>query len=187
MKAHKTLIPLALFALAFVGALLVQRRPGAAAPGPVTAMSSAQWLRVAGLRSGTAVTSADSLRPADDAPSNGPSNGLSNGREESRSRPPPPATPGAVPEAEDPVVASDGPPGVPRSVESIADAVDALKHSGSVDDRVRAVQSLAEAARSGHEVSRVRASLHYAAADENPEVATRAQQEYDALVEREDR
>ena len=72
-------------------------------------------------------------------------------------------------------------------MDSVEEAVNTLKRSGSADDRARAVRSLAAAARSGVEGSRVRAMLQFAAADENPDVATRAQEELEAIIEREDR
>jgi hypothetical protein len=74
-----------------------------------------------------------------------------------------------------------------RPIESIVEAIDTLENSLSPDDRVRAIHSLAAHARDGIEVTRVRASFRLAAIDENPDVAARAQEEYEALVERDDR
>ena len=74
-----------------------------------------------------------------------------------------------------------------RSIEAVGDAIDTLKYSGSPDDRVRAIRALAATARGGLEVARARSSLRVAAVDENPDVAARAQEEYDALIERDDR
>jgi hypothetical protein len=87
---------------------------------------------------------------------------------------PPLVTPGASSDVQPPI-------------EPISEAIDTLENSLSPDDRVRAIRSLAANARDGIEVTRVRASLRLAATDEDPDVAARAQEEYEGHVEREDR
>ena len=156
MKAHETLIPLALFALAFAGALFVLRQPGAAAPDSV----------IPAAHSPEAARTVSAVRVASAAP---PSIITPPDAEESA----PPA----------PSVSADTQP----PIEAVGDAIDTLEYSGNPDDRVRAIRTLGATARDGPEVPRVRSSLGVAAADEDPDVAARAQDEYDALVEHDDR
>jgi len=176
----KTLIPLALFALAFGGALLFQKRLGAAAPEPAVPMPATQMLRMARSASGTAPvpTPIVEARPALEVAS------VAEGQP---ARPAVAPAPVAPPEVEQPPFAAVIAPEVQASMESVDEAANTLKRSGSADDRARAIRSLAAAARAGVEGSRVRAMLQFAAADENPDVATRAQEELEAIIEREDR
>ena len=141
VKTRTTLIPLALFALAFFGALFALKGSGPAAPGPAKALPVVH---------DPALASAAVPAPLDRVAL------VAAARFEA---------PAAVPES----VAE-----TPRPPEAVEDAIDTLEYSGSPEGRVRAV-------------SRARSSLRVAAADDDPDVAARAQEEYEALVEREDR
>ena len=50
-------------------------------------------------------------------------------------------------------------------------------------DRASAIQLLGEAAHGGSDVARIRMSLRQASTDPDPDVAARAQEEYERLVE----
>ncbi|MEJ0036072.1 MAG: hypothetical protein WDO68_08305 [Gammaproteobacteria bacterium] len=169
MKAARSLIPLALFALAFLVALFALRQPRPAAPEPMNVSPAAQLLRVASVASEArpAIAATVSASPA------------------AKVRAPIPPTGSVVPPDADEPPASAGPATAERSF-AVAEAVDALTDSGSADDRVRAIQSLAASARDGYDVARVRSSLRLASADANPDVAARAQEEWERLVEREE-
>jgi hypothetical protein len=71
--------------------------------------------------------------------------------------------------------------------ETVGAAIDTLEYSGSPEDRVRALRSLSGTAGNSADRARVRSSLHVAATDDDPDIAARAQEEYEALVERDDR
>ena len=165
-------MPLALFALAFAGALFVLREPGAAGDaGPPAAASAVPWADAA---------SASSAPASDTASPQAGGQRAANAATEPRAV-------AAPPESDGPARESAIPPDAQPAVEAVGDAIDTLESSASPDDRVRAIRSLAATARSGLDVPRVRSSLRVAAADDDPDVAARAQDEYDALLEREDR
>jgi hypothetical protein len=179
LKASRTLIPLALFALAFVGALLVLRRPGAPAAAPAKAIT-AQPVRVASVPAGGSAGSGTDATPSEPPPSH---ESLS-AEPVARALPAPP-----VPET---VAVSEGPPEVPPTAETsppvaddVAQAISTLRE-GSPADRVLAIQSLAATGHSGRSLSRVRQTLRFAASDQDPDVAARAQEAYDSLIKRDD-
>jgi hypothetical protein len=62
-----------------------------------------------------------------------------------------------------------------------------LLNFGTSEERIRAIQAIAQAARNGSEVPRMRRALRIAASDSDAEVAARAQEEYDRLTEHDDR
>jgi hypothetical protein len=205
VKAHETLIPLALFVLAFAGALFVLRQPGAVASD--SAISAAHTPRAARTASAVRMVStapasgvASPLTAASAAPPSGATG--SSIASVSATASPQSAAPrtahadSIVPAGGEGARAEDGdaeesvpapPAEAQRSIEAVGDAIDTLKYSSSSEDRVRAIRALATTARSGLEMARARTSLRVAAADENPDVAARAQEEYDALIERDDR
>jgi len=179
LKASRTLIPLALFALAFAGALFVLRRPG---PPPVAPVgpATAQPVRVASVPAVGAVEASTEVTPSE-APA---SDDSSTEQPAARAMPPPP-----IP---DTVAASDGPLEVspvadssPPVADDVSQAIDTLRE-GSPADRVLAIQSLAATGHSGRALSRVRQTLRFAASDQDPNVAARAQEAYDSLLERDD-
>lgn len=83
-------------------------------------------------------------------------------------------------------IAADPPPDTDYTA-SVSEAAELLNLSGNTDDRVRAVRSLAASAREGDDVAYVRSFLRVASADDDPDVAARAQEEYERLIDREDR
>lgn len=178
LKASKTFIPLALFGLAFAGALFVLKRPGPSAAAPALAREVARPARVA------SSLGAASAEPA--AAPTDPQQPDADASPAAASVAPPRAAP--VPES---LTASDGPPEVsasaqmPRVADDIAQAIDTLRE-GTPGDRVLAIQSLAATGHSGRSLSRIRQSLRFAASDQDPDVAARAQEAYDSLVKRED-
>jgi hypothetical protein len=167
LKAPKPLLPLALFALSFAGAMFVLRQPVGAERAQLVPARSAS----APLRPETAFVEGGEHG---DATGRGEPRGEAHAAADYRS---------FGTSAEPPVTAVAG----TRSIESIGEVIDTLENSLSPDDRVRAIHSLAANARDGVEVTRVRSSLRLAATDEDPDVAARAQEEYEALVERDDR
>lgn len=178
VRTRETFVPLVLFALALVGALLMMRQPGADAPANVARAASplgaAHAASDPGLR-GTFAPSAESAqsageREADrrDADSRDAERGDANGDSTQ-----PQSTPTTPLDAQ-------------PTRETVGAAIDTLKF-GSPEDRVLAIRSLSGTARNGAEMARVRSSLHLAATDDDPDVAARAQEEYEALVERDDR
>jgi len=202
VRTRETFVPLALFALAFVGALLVMRQPGADAPDEAHAPAQARaeaagrassLRRVSAVSTGSAVRAASLLGAARAASEPGlwgtfvssAESGQSAGERESDGR-----------DAERREVSGDSaqpepPPVTPVDAQlasaTVGAAIDTLKYSGSPEDRARAIRSLSGTARNGAEVARVRSSLHLAATDDDPDIAARAQEEYEALVERDDR
>ncbi len=98
-----------------------------------------------------------------------------------------PATPGAGPVVEAPVAEATPPPADDTPLPSVRESFALLKNFGTTEERVRAIQAIAEAAGRGSEVARARQTLRLAAADPDPEVAARAQEEYEQLAERDDR
>jgi hypothetical protein len=83
-------------------------------------------------------------------------------------------------------VADAPPPPYEASLPGIKESFSSLNF-GTTEERIRAIQTIAEAARSGSEVARMRRALRLVAADADPEVAARAQEEYERLTERDDR
>jgi 16S rRNA C1402 N4-methylase RsmH len=67
----------------------------------------------------------------------------------------------------------------------VAQTIDAQRN-GAPEDRVAAIQTLAATGHSGRALGRVRQSLRFAAADQDPEIAARAQEAYDSLMKRDD-
>ena len=172
LEARNSLILVALFALAFLGALFALKLARPAAAGPA-ANAVAPLLRVA-------------AAPVSQAPIGvaSPVAAWSAAKTQTVDRP---AAPAAGSVAEQPA-AEVAQPLVDAPITGVSDAADALRHSQNPADRVRAIQVLAESARDGHEVSRVRFFLQRTASgDEDPDVAARAREEYERLVEREDR
>lgn len=177
LNASRTLIPLALFALAFAGALFVLRRPGPPTAVPVQASAGPRIARA----------SAPALSPAEPrtqmpAESSAPDE-MPSEQQATRS-----TNASLVPET---VAASDGPPevdsaaGSPPVADDVAQAISTLRE-GSPADRVLAIQTLAATGHSGRALSRVRQTLRFAASDLDPDVAARAQEAYDSLLRRDD-
>ena len=77
-------------------------------------------------------------------------------------------------------------PAVPAAV-GIEQATDAIANSIDRAERIRALRAVVASAQTAREVARVRSTLKDAAADEDPDIAQRAQEEYDRLLERLDR
>jgi hypothetical protein len=177
LKASKTLIPLALFALAFAAALVVLKRPGVPAAVPAKA-TTAQPVRVASLPA--PVASAEPSAP--EVPSEAGAALTDQAVAPARAAPPVPET----------IAGSDGPPEVvasadatTRTPDDVSQAIDTLR-DGTPQDRVLAIQALATTGHSGRSLSRVRQSLRFAASDQDPDVAARAREAYDSLLERDD-
>jgi hypothetical protein len=192
LKARNTLVPLALFALAFIGSLLAMKRATPVAPVSAIAIeiSVTSPPRIAGAPasshrtemapaisapSGVAVTPTISA-PAGLAPATGGRPATSVAL----------ATSVAWPVAPAPMVDRMPLPARETLLPGIKESFSMLSF-GTTEERIRAIQAIAEAARSGSEVAGVRRALRLTAADPDPEVAARAQEEYEQLSERDDR
>jgi hypothetical protein len=70
---------------------------------------------------------------------------------------------------------------------SITESYALLKNSATPEERARAIQVISDAARGGMDVARARHALRWAAGDTDPDVAARAQEAYEQLIERDER
>jgi hypothetical protein len=176
LKVREPLIPVALFVLAFASALLALRQP-----------------KIGALDRAHAATPANGTEPANSAAlANDVARALGADSRADASGAPGVAASGERRRAEEPASApakSDAAAAVEMQgpAQTLDAALDTLDYSLSPDDRARAIRSLAATAPDGSGIARVRSSLRIAAADEDPDVAARAQETYDALVERYDR
>lgn len=210
VKVYESVIPVVLFALAFGGALLALREPGAGVADPAQALAPERG--GAGVLSGlSAGSEARSLSrgPAAEAPWAAGARGAIRAQGAASADATPADTrAGAMPErgpargpraisevgvaraSSEVLVAgtlSGAAPEAPLTNEPVVDAVSTLDNSLSPDDRARAINSLAASTPEGPDVARARSSLRVAATDEDPDIAARAQEAYDLLVERDDR
>ena len=71
--------------------------------------------------------------------------------------------------------------------ETVWAAIYTLRSSTDSHERIRAIGSLASSALEGKDVARIRSTLRVASADEDEDVAVRAQETYEQLVDRQDR
>jgi hypothetical protein len=175
LKARNSLIPLALFGLAFFGSFFAMRLARPVAAEPAQAPSIAQLPRVA--------SASQPLQPQFPAASEP----IEAAAPAAVSHQPPPTPPVVAPTVEEPPPVDPWPAEALQSFTAVEEVVQTLRHSANAAERINAIDQLAETARKGVEVSQVRASLRLAASDESPDVAARAQEEYEKLVEREDR
>jgi hypothetical protein len=162
-RAHPALIALALFTLAFGATFFVLNRPGS----PASEASSRH----------ASISPSDSARPAVDVLA----------ASVASTPPPPPPPPPSLPE---PAVTADDldsslPPPDSPPPDDFAQTLDTLR-SGTPEDRVAAIQTLAATSPGGLAFGHVRQSLRFAAADPDPEIAARAQEAYDSLMKRDD-
>jgi hypothetical protein len=70
---------------------------------------------------------------------------------------------------------------------SITESYALLKNSGTPEERARAIQVISEASQGGMDIARARHALRWAAGDSDPDVAARAQEAYEHLIERDER
>jgi hypothetical protein len=157
LNARDALVPLALFALAFLGSLFAMRiaTPLAGPIPPDVPANDAGAPHAAAARPAAAIAG-------------------------------PPAAFSAPLVAEAPNDATEPLP-VDVPLPTVRESFATLKTFGTRDERVRAIEAISEAARQGSDLARARQALRLAASDPDPEVAARAQEEYEQVAERDER
>jgi penicillin-binding protein 1A len=195
LNARNTLIPLALFALAFVGSLFVLR--SAAPPwaaGPAMGTAAAASLRVAAAVPSGAAPDARADIAVVSAGASAAAAGGANGAALSRAvgssagaAGTSPAASNAAPVAEVAAAPAELPLPIDGPLPSVTESYALLKNSGTPEERARAILVISEAARSGVDIARARHALRWAAGDTDPDVAARAQEAYEQLIERDER
>ena len=85
-----------------------------------------------------------------------------------------------------PEVIVDPEPDVPASPDQLSTLTQTLLDDTDAYHRVAALNALSSLADQGYEINTIRDSLRLAAADDNPDVADRARDAYDHLIQQEE-